>query len=109
MEEVRRHNDVRLIHVKGYSTHGGNNRADKLARWGTKGPLFHRLRPGGGEGASQHGPRTTRCARPLRREALQMRRKGVIAEPPLERALRLTWRAWCGVHGALLKMMCVVV
>ena len=35
----------------------------------------------------------------------QMRRKGVMAEPPSERALRLTWRA-C---GALPKMLCVMV
>ena len=35
-----------------------------------------------------------------------MRRKGMTAEPPSERALRLTWRAWC---GALPKMLCVMV
>jgi hypothetical protein len=29
--------------------------------------------------------------RPLQWEALRMRRKGVLAEPPSERALRLTW------------------
>jgi hypothetical protein len=35
-----------------------------------------------------------------------MQRKGVMAEPPSERVLRLTWRAW---HGALSKMLCVMV
>jgi hypothetical protein len=32
--------------------------------------------------------------------------QGVSAEPPSERALRLTWRAW---RGALPKMLCVMV
>ncbi len=44
--------------------------------------------------------------RPLRWEALLMRRRGVLAEPPSKRALRLTWRAW---RGALPKMLCVMV
>ena len=44
--------------------------------------------------------------RPLRWEALRMRRKGVMGEPLLEQALRLTWWAW---RGALQRMMCVVV
>jgi hypothetical protein len=35
-----------------------------------------------------------------------MWRKGVLVEPPSERALRLTWRAW---RGALAKMLCVMV
>ena len=39
-------------------------------------------------------------------EALRMWRKRVVAEPPSERALRLTWRAW---RGALPKMLCVMV
>jgi hypothetical protein len=30
----------------------------------------------------------------------------VLAEPPSERALRLTWRAW---RGALAKMLCVMI
>ena len=46
--EVRRRNDVRLIHVKGHSADGGNDRADELAWWGKEGPPFCRLRPGGG-------------------------------------------------------------
>ena len=29
--EVRRRNDVRLIHVKGHSADGGNDRVDELA------------------------------------------------------------------------------
>ena len=33
--------------------------------------------------------------RPLRWEALRMWREGVMAQPPSEQALRLTWRAWC--------------
>jgi hypothetical protein len=44
--------------------------------------------------------------RPLRWEALRIRRKGVLVELPSERALRLTWRAW---RGALAKMLCVMV
>jgi hypothetical protein len=44
--------------------------------------------------------------RPLQWEALLMRRKGVLAEPPSERALQLTWRAW---RGALPKMLSVMV
>ena len=32
--------------------------------------------------------------------------KGVLAEPPSERAMRLTLRAW---RGALPKMLCVMV
>jgi hypothetical protein len=42
----------------------------------------------------------------LRWEALWMWWKGVLAEPPSERALRLTWRAW---RGSLTKMLCVMV
>jgi hypothetical protein len=58
LEEVRRNNDVRLIHVKGRSVHEypGNDIADEVARWGKEGPLFCRLRPGGGEGASRNRP-----------------------------------------------------
>ena len=109
LEEVRRSNDVRLIHVKGHSADGGNDRADELGWWGKEGPPFCQLRLGGGEGASRHGPaanyeaRADRRAeekaaaaraaatmetlwrlheRPLRWEALRMRRKGVVAEPP---------------------------
>ena len=33
--EVRRRNDVRLIHVKGHSADGENDRADELAWWGS--------------------------------------------------------------------------
>jgi hypothetical protein len=122
LEEVRRRNDVHLIHVKGHSVHEypGNDIADELAWWGKEGPPFCRLRPGGGDGASRNGPAanyeasTERRAEekaaaaraallleimwrphewPLRWEALRMRRKGVLAEPPSERPLRLTWRA----------------
>jgi ribonuclease HI len=56
LEEVRRSNDVHLIHVKGHSADGGNDRADELAWWGKEGPPFCRLRPRGGKGASRHGP-----------------------------------------------------
>jgi ribonuclease HI len=31
--EVRRRDDVHLIHVKGHSADGGNDRADELAWW----------------------------------------------------------------------------
>ena len=69
MEEVRRRNDVRLIHAKGHSVHAypGNDIADELARWGKEGPPFCRLRPGGGEGASRHGPVANYEARTKRR------------------------------------------
>jgi hypothetical protein len=67
LEEVRRRNDVRLIHVKGHSADGGNDRADELAWWGKEGPPFCRLRPGGGEGASRHGPAANYEARVERR------------------------------------------
>ena len=65
--EVRRRNDVRLIHVKGHSADGGNDRADELAWWGKEGPPFCRLRPGGGEGASRNGPAANYEARAERR------------------------------------------
>jgi hypothetical protein len=61
--EVWRSNDVHLIHVKGHSADGGNDRADELAWWGKVGPPFCRLRPRGGEGASRHGPVATYEAR----------------------------------------------
>ena len=69
LEEVRRCNDVRLIHVKGHSVHEypGNDIADELAWWGKEGPPFCRLRPGGGEGASRHGPVANYEARAERR------------------------------------------
>jgi hypothetical protein len=35
-----RHNDVRLIHVKGHSADGGNDRVDELAWWGQEGRHF---------------------------------------------------------------------
>jgi hypothetical protein len=38
LEEVRRSNDVRLIHVNGHSADGGNDRVDELAWWGKEGP-----------------------------------------------------------------------
>jgi hypothetical protein len=58
LEEVRRRNDVRLIHVKGHSAHEypGNDIVDELAWWGKEGPSFCRLRPRRGEGASRNGP-----------------------------------------------------
>ena len=58
LEEVWRHIDVRLIHVKGHSAHvyQDDHIADELAWWGKDGPPFCLLRPGGGEGASRHGP-----------------------------------------------------
>ena len=67
--EVRRRNDVRLIHVKGHSVHAylGNDIADELAWWGKEGPSFCRLRPGGGEGASRNGPAANYEARAERR------------------------------------------
>ena len=65
--EVRRRNDVRLIHVKGHSADGGNDRADELAWWGKEGPPFCRLRPRGGEGASRLGPAANYEARAERR------------------------------------------
>jgi ribonuclease HI len=120
LAEVRQHNDAHLIHVKGHSVHKypGNDIADELAWWGKEGPPFCRLRPGGGEGASRDGPAANYDAErraeekaavargPLRWEPLRMRRKGVLVEPPSERALRLTWRAW---REALPKMFCVMV
>jgi hypothetical protein len=81
-----------------------------------------RLRPGGGEGASRSGAWRRRWwlhewsllsemlwwpyEWPLRWEVMWLWRKGVLAEPPSERALRLTWWAW---RGALLKILCVMV
>jgi hypothetical protein len=58
LAEVRRRNDVRLIHVKGHSVHEypGNDIADELAWWGKESPPFCRMRPRGGEGASRNGP-----------------------------------------------------
>ena len=38
LEEVRRSNDAHLIHVKGHSADGGNDRADELAWWGSAPP-----------------------------------------------------------------------
>jgi hypothetical protein len=69
LEEVRRRNDVRLIHAKGHSVHEypGNDIADELAWWGEEGPPFFRLRPGGGEGASRNGPVANYEARAGRR------------------------------------------
>ena len=69
LEEVRRSNDVHLIHVKGQSVHAylGNDIADELAWWGKEGPPFCRLRPGGGEGASRNGPAANYEARAERR------------------------------------------
>jgi ribonuclease HI len=67
LEEVRWSNDVHLIHVKGHSADGGNDRADELAWWGKEGPPFCRLRPRGGEGASMHGPAANYEARTERR------------------------------------------
>ena len=69
LEEVRRRNDVRLIHVKGHSAHEypGNDIADELAWWGKECPPFCRLWPGGGEGASRNGPATNYEARAERR------------------------------------------
>ena len=133
LEEVRRSNDIHLIHVKGHSADGGNDRADELAWWGKEGRRSvdsGREEEKGRAGMGRR--RTTRRARsgarrrrwrlherplmskmlwrpherPLRWEALLMRRKGVLAEPPSERALRLTWLAW---RGALPKMICVIV
>jgi hypothetical protein len=65
--EVRRRNDVSLIHVKGHSVDGGNDRADELAWWGKEDPPFCRLRPGGGEGASRNVPAANYEARAERR------------------------------------------
>jgi hypothetical protein len=91
-------------------------------RWlGKEGPPLWWLRPGGGEGASRHGPAANYEPCTERRaeekavaaravvalgEAIAVARaavaiggaadavKGVVAEPPSERALRLTWLAW---------------
>jgi hypothetical protein len=113
----------------------GNDIADELAWWGKEGPPVCRLQPGAREEKGRAGTgrrRTTRRAwggarrrrrrlqeqpllaeilwrpdeRPLRWEALRMRRKGVVAEPPSERALRSTWWAW---RGVLTKMLFVMV
>ena len=46
---------------------GGNDRADELAWWAKEGPPFCWLRPGGGEGASWHGPAANYEARIERR------------------------------------------
>jgi hypothetical protein len=69
LEEVRRCKDVHLIHIKGHSVHAylGNDIADELAWWGKEGPSFCRLRPGGGEGTSRHGPAANYEARTERR------------------------------------------
>jgi hypothetical protein len=108
---------------------------DELAWWGKEGPPFCRLRSGGGEGASRNGPAANYKARaePRAEEKVAaaraaaavgdavvaaravaamggagalLMRKGVLVEPPSERALRLTWRAW---RGALPKVLCVMV
>jgi hypothetical protein len=57
LEEVRRRNDVRLIHAKGHSAHEypGNDIADELAWWGKECPPFCRLWPGGGVGGATLG------------------------------------------------------
>jgi hypothetical protein len=44
-----------------------NDIADELAWWGKEDPLFCRLRPGGGEGASRNGPAANYEARAERR------------------------------------------
>jgi ribonuclease HI len=69
LAKVRRRNDVHLIHGKGHSVHEypGNDIADELAWWGKESPPFCRLRPGGGEGASQNGPAANYEARAERR------------------------------------------
>jgi hypothetical protein len=76
LEQVRRRNDVRLIHVEGHSVHQypGNDIASELAWWGKEPPppplAFCRLRPGG-EGASRYGPATNYRARAGRRAGLR--------------------------------------
>jgi hypothetical protein len=136
LEKVWRRKDVHLIRVEGHSVHEypGNGIADELAWWKKVGPPLCRLRPRGGEGASwnmpvanyeacvwwrveekvaaarANGERTEMLRWPhdrtLRWGALWMRWKGLLAERPSERTLRLTWWAW---RETLPKVMFVMV
>jgi ribonuclease HI len=44
---------VHLVHVKGHSADGGNDRADELVQWGKTGGPYCRVREGGGEGKAR--------------------------------------------------------
>ena len=49
LRRVRLQREVTFVHVKGHSTDGGNDRADKLVQWGKSEGPFSRMQIGGGE------------------------------------------------------------
>ena len=49
LRRVRVQREVTFVHVKGHSTDGGNDRADKLVQWGKSEGPFSRMQIGGGE------------------------------------------------------------
>jgi ribonuclease HI len=88
---------VHLVHIKGHSADGGNDRADELVQWGKTGGPYCRVREGGGEGEARYGAATTAVLATATEGDSALGQ--IYGSVPARRALRrLTPRSMCSTH-----------